>query len=628
MERSKIDSFLERLIWFLVIALLIIGPLSTGLVRPQDFVLAEWLTLGAVGVWILRIWSNFQYRVLCPPVCYLVVAFVGYALWRYTQAPIEYVARQELSRVMVYAAIFFLIVNNLQRQEATQWVSMVLIFLAMAICFYAVYQFLTKSEKVWSFTRPPGYEGRASGTYINPNHLAGFLEMVLPLALALTLAGRFSVLAKVLIGYAGLAILAGLALTISRGGWVAAVVGIGFLFVFILFQLKGSWLPAIVGAAFLACAALGLYAVAKQADARHNRLSEVRRIYDVRFKLWPAAVSVWKDHLWLGGGPDHFDYYFRKYREPSDQLVGRPGRAHNDYLNTLADWGIVGTTLIASAFGLVAWGFIRGWKYLQRSGNDIGGNRQSTRAAIAVGSAAGLVAILAHSCIDFNMHIPANAITAVSLMAILTGYLRFSTERYWWSSAVWVRLLFTLPWIAWSVFMSQHALQLTREARELAAVDAIKVEDANRLEHLRKAFGVDDRNFKTAYDIGMHFWREAGEGASGYEEVSKQAIEWFARASALNPLDPNSLIQYGMCLDWLDRFPEAKPYFEKALALDPNGFNTVGHMGWHYFQTGEYLEAKKWFEKSQGLYWQTNPLAYTYLKIIERKLAEPKPASP
>ena len=80
--------------------------------------------------------------------------------------------------------------------------------------------------------------------------------------------------------------------------------------------------------------------------------------------------------------------------------------------------------------------------------------------------------------------------------------------------------------------MSQHALQLTREARELAAVDAIKVEDANRLEHLRKAFGVDDRNFKTAYDIGMHFWREAGEGASGYEEVSKQAIEWFARASA------------------------------------------------------------------------------------------------
>ncbi len=283
MDRTKLDFLLERIIRFLVLTVLVIGPLSTGLVRPQDFVYAQWLTIAAVGVWFLRLWVSPQHRLLWPPICYPVLAFVGYAIWRYHDAPIEYVARQELLKVLVYAGIFFVFVNNLHRQEAIQLTAMVLVFVGMAIAFYAVYQFVTKSEKVWTFTRPPGYEGRASGTYINPNHLAGFLEMVLPFSLSLTLGGRFNALSKVLLGYAALVILVGIGLTISRGGWVAAAVGIGFLLVYTLFTQRDSWVPGIVTAFALAVVGLGLFTVAKQADARQNRLSDIRRTYDVRF---------------------------------------------------------------------------------------------------------------------------------------------------------------------------------------------------------------------------------------------------------------------------------------------------------------------------------------------------------
>mgnify|MGYP003326011513 CR=1 FL=1 len=622
---SRIDYLLERLIWLLVLSVLVVGPVAKGLAHPNDFIIALWLSIGAMGAWILRLWLVPQHRLLWPPACYAVAAFAGYAIWRYTQSPIEHVARQELIRVLLYAGMFFLFLNNLHRQEASQRTAILLVTLAMGISAYAIYQFVTHSELVLHTVRPPGYEGRASGTYINPNHLAGFLEMVLPMGLALILAGRFSILAKVLLAYATLVILTGLALTISRGGWLAGSVGIAFLFAFYLFQQKEGWGPPIAGAILLGCIALGLYAVAKRADTHQNRLTDVRRTFDVRFKVWPAAIQVWKDHLWLGAGPDHFDYYFRKYRMASDQLVGRPGRVHNDYLNTLADWGVVGLGLVAWAVGAVAWGFFRGWRNLQRTGNEVGGPRQSTRAAIALGAASGLIAILAHSVFDFNMHIPANALLAVTLMAILTGYLRFGSERHWMSNALWVRLLVSLPLAGWVAYMSREALTLTRETRELAAAAAIHEETPARLDHLKQAFGFEPRNPVTAYDIGEHYWREASEGAAGNEAVAREGMEWFKTASLLNPLDPASLIRWGMCLDWLERHDEAGPFFQKALDLDPNGFSTVGHMGWHLFQLGQYAKAKEWFEKSKGLYWKENPLADTYLKIIEKKLGEPRP---
>ena len=80
----------------------------------------------------------------------------------------------------------------------------------MSISFYAVYQFVTDSTRVWHvFTQ---YRGRASGTYICPNHLGGFLELLLPLALAYTIAGRLKALTKIFLGYATLVILAGMAM--------------------------------------------------------------------------------------------------------------------------------------------------------------------------------------------------------------------------------------------------------------------------------------------------------------------------------------------------------------------------------------------------------------------------------
>src|SRR5438128_1747552 len=202
MTRQPLDNWCEKGILFLVLAILVFGPLATGAVRPLEFLIVQGLTISVVLLWLFRLWLNPGHRLFWPPICWPVLAFVIYAISRYQQADLEYVARQELIRILVYAFLFFVILNNLARQETTQLVSCVLIFLGMAISMYAIYQFATHSEYVWHFIRPEGYRTRGSGTYICPNHLAGFLEMLAPIGLAYAFTSRLGNVMRLLLGYA------------------------------------------------------------------------------------------------------------------------------------------------------------------------------------------------------------------------------------------------------------------------------------------------------------------------------------------------------------------------------------------------------------------------------------------
>jgi Flp pilus assembly protein TadD len=85
-----------------------------------------------------------------------------------------------------------------------------------------------------------------------------------------------------------------------------------------------------------------------------------------------------------------------------------------------------------------------------------------------------------------------------------------------------------------------------------------------------------------------------------------------------------------MCLHWLGRHDEAAPHFERARQLDPNGYYTTAHQGWHLVQLGDLAGAKPWFHRSLQLKPIDNPIAHSYLTIVERRLAEAtnRPAAP
>ncbi|HTA94637.1 MAG TPA: hypothetical protein VK769_00790, partial [Verrucomicrobiae bacterium] len=224
MNREALDKFFERGILALVLAILVFAPLAMGAVDAWAFLVVQGLTIGVMVLWTARIWFSPKPQLLWPPLCWVVLAFTIYAVARYLTADIEYVARQEMIQVLVCAFLFFAIVNNLYRQEFSQVISFTLIFLAMLIAAYAIFQFVTHSHQVWNLISP--YDGRASGTFISPNNLAGFLEMILPLAIAYVLAGRIKPVTRIFIAYAALVVAAGVAVTFSRGGWAAAAIGL------------------------------------------------------------------------------------------------------------------------------------------------------------------------------------------------------------------------------------------------------------------------------------------------------------------------------------------------------------------------------------------------------------------
>lgn len=617
MNRGTSDKWCERGILGLVLAILVFGPLATGAVRTPDFLVIQGLTIGVLLLWILRLWLNPRPQLLWPPICWMVVAFALYAIVRYLTADIEYVARMEMIQVLVYAFLFLAILNNLHRREHTHLIAFTLIFLAMAISFYAIYQFVSGSDKVWTFVKP--YPHRGSGTYICPNHLAGFLEMILPLGLTWTLVSRAKPLLKVFIGYASLAILAGIGVTVSRGGWFSVGLVLMVLFTILFFHRtyrlpSAVLLVVIVGAGLYFIPRMRLFEVRLKEATANDHIND-----SLRFELWRPAVQLWKEDVWWGIGPDHFNYRFRAYRPETVQR--EPDRVHNDYLNTLVDWGIVGAALVASALTLLCAGVFKTWRYVRGSPSDLG-SKKSNKFALVLGTSLGLLAILFHSVVDFNMHIPANAILAIALMAILSSCLRFASEKYWFTGRVWIKAATTLLLLSGLIYLAREETRRAVEYTWLERAGRVQNFSTAQIGALEKAFAVEPRNFETAYAIGEAFRVQSWEGDHDYAELAGKAMKWFDRAMKLNPYHSSSFMRYGMCLDWLGRLNEGQSYLDRAVRLDPNGYFTTAHMGWHYVQEEDYAAARVWFERSKRLQANDNPIADSYLQIVSRKLLE------
>jgi O-antigen ligase len=346
------------------------------------------------------------------------------------------------------------------------------------------------------------------------------------------------------------------------------------------------------------------------------------KLEDIRFRLWRPAYQLWLQNPWWGVGPAHFDYRFRQFRPEEVQM--RPDRVHNDYLNTLCDWGIVGFLSVFTAWGLLYWGVFRTWKHVQHHASDLAG-KKSNRFPFVFGAAIGLLIILLHSVVDFNMHIPSNAILTVVLMALLASHHRFATNRFWISIKLTGRLFVSLLLLLGIAFLSYQGVRSYREDRWLNQARLAKADPIARLGFLKKAYEIEPNNPSTSDQIGELMRLQSWAGESGYEKLAEEAIGWFARCTALNPYYCYGYLRHGMCLDWLGRYQEAAPYYEKAVALDPNGYYTLAHMGWHFIQIGDYAAAKPWFERCLKLRSAENRIAQSYLDIIQRKLAEQSP---
>jgi O-antigen ligase len=627
--RQWVDAVCEKGILALVLAILAWGPLAYGavLVNPDSLeaphlyglLTIQGLTALAAALWIVRFFTQHPFRLLWPPICWAVLAFVVYAIVRCQTAELPYIARQNLRCVILYGTLFFVIVNNLNRRESAKLVVLVLIAVAAGESLFAFYQFMTHAARVWALFKPVGYVSRGSGTYINPNNFAGFVEMVLPLALAYTAMGRLSVTKKVVLGYCALVMMAGIVVSQSRGGLTAMGVTLAVFCVALLFQ-RDYWRRGALALGVLIVAGLVLMQQFGKVEQRFG--GGLVDEGDGRVFYWRVAEDVFHEHLLWGAGPGSFRYLYPMSSSPWQQT--NPLNAHNDYLTTLCEWGLAGFSIIIVTLGLALAGVSRIWPFLKRSSADLG-RKNSSRAAFVLGASLGLLSMTIHSVVDFNMQIPSNAVTAIALLALLSAYWRFATERFWLNPRMVGRILLVAAVGGAVFFLGREGLQAGQEfywlERGLRATSW-----SAQVAALENAQKIEPANFMTDYELGEACRLEAWKGEAKSDDQAREGAQWFQRGMALNPYDYETRLGYGKCLDWLDRPKEATKFFVQALMLNPNNARVEWEFAWHCSILKNYPLAEHWLERSLSVV-RTRE-AEEYLDMVKRKIAEESQPAP
>jgi hypothetical protein len=257
----------------------------------------------------------------------------------------------------------------------------------------------------WVFPIPHGLPGPVA-CFGNRNHFAGFMALLAPAALAVTL--HDFVRRRWLAALGGMACFAivsvALAVTLSRGGLAAYVVGLFVAAVLIAVHRHPflSLAPLFAGGALLA-AILFSPALRERLDALKDPGKEDS--VQTRWASWKTAVVVWRHYPVLGAGGNGFRNVYPRHRTTSEgSFMTHPD---NEYVQLLADGGVLG-------LGVAALLLLALWRHML-----VPWTRYGAPPALAVASFAGLAVAGANAVVDFPLHIPPYAIALGSMVGLM-----------------------------------------------------------------------------------------------------------------------------------------------------------------------------------------------------------------
>lgn len=425
---------LERLLVGLTLATLVWLPLPLGSNRDWAVgVLAALAGLLGAGLGLLA-WRHPAplapaQRAALPLLGLLLAAQAWVALqWlaglsRDTGATLQY-----LVLGLSYSLLFWLVVSLFQRGHRLRLLLWVLVLSGAYQAFWGAFKALSGSEGLFvtPFERATG---SASGTFVNRNHLAGYLEMTLGLGIGLLLALRdrrpfaWVQLLELLLGpkarlrLALVIMVIGLVMTFSRSGnaaFLASLLLVGGAYGVLdrRHRLRnGLILASIVLVDVLVVSQF--FGLEQLKDRVLNTRLEatvvdgrVLQANEYRDDVLRAALPLVAERPLAGHGAGSFEAVFPRMAGPGIPL--HYDHAHNDYLQFLIEYGLAGALPLA-AFALLALG--RALRPLRRRDDAFA-------SGVGVGAAMAILALLIHSATDFNLQIPANAATFVVVCAI------------------------------------------------------------------------------------------------------------------------------------------------------------------------------------------------------------------
>ncbi len=453
-EESNVSGRSSRLdgaVFILLCVILIFSVLAYGAVEPWAFGFISIFTGLITVFWLADAWFNKELRISTS---ILQIPLFGLILIGLVQLlPLRnadvaggmlsipavsslsinpYATRLMVVQLIIYAVFFaavFVFINSPQRLRK---IVPVIVIFGGIMAFFGILQRLASSEGIYGWRPTP--QAIPFASFVNQHHFAAFMEMTIGLTFAL-LVGKGTdkdkrVLLIIAIILMGIAIL----FTGSRGGLLSLLGVLGFVMFTNFLRHGNSDEPvskeekrarlrrniALGGGGLALILILFGAVVLLGGDASLVRGIGFTNQADVssgRLHFWSVALQTFNAYPILGAGLDAFGTAFPQYDTWNGSF--RVEQAHNDYLQTLADAGILGLICVVSFVFLL---FKQG---LQR----IGAEHSHFRRSVAIGALAGCFGILLHSFFDFPLRTASNGFYFLLLAALATAPIAFPKRR-------------------------------------------------------------------------------------------------------------------------------------------------------------------------------------------------------
>jgi len=342
---------------------------------------------------------------LLPPLILLALVALAQLLLHATAS--TYDTRMDLTILVAYAIVLFLSAQAFRYSDDWRGFIWFIMIFGFLVAVFGILQQVTFNGKLYWF-REMRYGGIPFGPYVNRNHFAGFIELIIPISLVPLILGKVRKERWYLVGIFALLPIGALFFSASRGGVVSFAVEVGVLVLMILLRRTGGHHVLAGGIILLLALLLVSWLGVKQVLDRFSSLQSLEVTSSKRASMRLDTWHIFLNHPWTGTGLGTLQTVFPAYETNYDAKI--VNHAHNDYLEALAETGVTGGLCCAAFLSVLFFVSLR--QLLQRDKPFV--------AALHLSGLVGCSGFLVHSLVDFNLHIPANALLFLLMAHLAT----------------------------------------------------------------------------------------------------------------------------------------------------------------------------------------------------------------
>jgi O-antigen ligase len=317
----------------------------------------------------------------------------------------------ELLKISALFTVFLISANRFRKSANLSLMMTFLVVAGFCLSVFALVQKASWNGKLFWFRElTPG--GAPFGPFVNRNHFAGYIGMIIPLGMGLAFTSGTKE-KRILFGFLSVMMAVALFFSLSRGGIVSFFAGVCLFSLLMLrsrIQSKKAWL-ILLFLSVVACYVLylGIDPIVARFYATDIKSEE-------RLTVWAASLAAFRDFWPTGSGLGTFVNVFPLYSPAGIKDIYE--HAHNDYIELILETGVIGTVLLLTFTSLLIYPFMR-------SGFE--GRKGIFRIAVA----SSLFVMAVHSIFDFNLHILSNALlfsAVLGMAAALSDHDELKTD--------------------------------------------------------------------------------------------------------------------------------------------------------------------------------------------------------